>query len=81
MLDFQNNSAGITAAFQDYYIGVGSNGVGQVVILFGSGDPNSVTDASLNGAAVGSLWSRLDGPDSTRCLYVKTALPNTWTAK
>lgn len=72
-----NPSAGIGGI----QLGLGIGGVGQVVHLFGCGDPNSVTDPSVASAAVGSLWSRLDGPDSTHCLYVKTALPNTWTNK
>jgi len=45
-------------------------------VLFGSGDPNdSSTDSSagdLAAASIGSTYSRLDGPDSTHCLYVKT---------
>jgi len=61
-------------------LGLGPGGVGQVVHLFGVGDPNANTDPSVLSACVGSLWSRLDGSTSTS-LYVKTALPNTWTAK
>lgn len=72
-----NPSAGIGGLM----LGLGLNGVGQVVYLFAAGDPNANTDPSVASAAVGSLYSRLDGPDSTHCLYVKTALPNTWTAK
>ena len=66
-------------------LGLGLAGVGQIVHLFGAGDPNTITDASVVGACVGSLWSRLDAPDSTHALYVKTAIvagaPGTWTAK
>lgn len=72
-----NTSAGIGGI----QLGLGLNGVGQLVHLFGSGDPNANTDPSVASAAVGSLWSRLDAPDSTHALYVKTALPNTWTGK
>lgn len=59
-------------------------------ILVGAGDPNSsTTDSSagdLASSAVGSLFLRNDGPDSTHCLYVKTALSTTggtgaWTPK
>jgi hypothetical protein len=65
--------------------------VGQIKILSGVGDPNSSsTDSSasdLANAAIGSLYLRQDGPDSTHCLYVKTAiatpaaLTGTWTGK
>jgi hypothetical protein len=72
-----NPSAGIGG----HMLGLGLNGVGQVVHLFGSGDPNTVTDASVTNAAVGSLWSRLDAPSAVTALYVKTAMPNVWTAK
>jgi hypothetical protein len=71
-----NPSAGIGGQM----LGLGPGGVGQLVHLFGSGDPNSATDPSVLTACVGSLWSRLDGSTSTS-LYVKTALPNTWTTK
>ena len=62
---------------------------GQVKILVGSGDPNSAsTDSSaadLSSASVGSLFLRMDAPDSTHALYVKTTYsagaPGTWTAK
>jgi hypothetical protein len=72
-----NPSAGIGGI----QLGLGLGGVGQLVHLFAVGDPNVLTDASILSAAVGSLFSRLDGPDSTHVLYVKTSLPNTWTAK
>jgi hypothetical protein len=76
-----NPSAGIGG----HMLGLGLNGVGQVVHLFGSGDPNANTDASVASAAVGSLFSRLDGPSTTTCLYVKTAYvagaAGTWTGK
>lgn len=71
-----NPAAGIGGIFLGAGIG------GPVVHLIGSGDPNTLTDGSVTGAAVGSLWSRLDAPDSTHALYVKTAAAgNTWTAK
>ena len=72
-----NPSAGIGGIM----LGLGLKGVGQVVFLFGWEDPNTITDASVTSAAVGSLWSRLDAPSSVTALYVKTSLPNTWTAK
>lgn len=63
----------------------GPGGVGQVLILTGSGDPNSITDSAdlnpgIQSAAVGSLFLRQDAPDSTHALYVKTAA-GTWTPK
>jgi hypothetical protein len=67
----------------------GSTG-GRVRLLVGTGDPNvSATDNSngdIASAAIGSLFLRNDGPDSTHCHYIKTALgnagsPGTWTAK
>jgi hypothetical protein len=72
-----NPSAGIGG----HMLGLGLNGVGQLLHLFGSGDPNTITDPSVLSAAVGSLWSRLDAPSTTTGLYVKTGLPNTWTNK
>ena len=55
-----------------------------VKILAGSGDPNiAATDNSasdLSSSGIGSLFLRIDGSTSTT-LYVKTALPNTWTPK
>jgi hypothetical protein len=73
-----NPSAGIGGI----QLGLGLNGVGQLVYLFAAGDPNTLTDPSILRAAVGSLFSRLDAPDSTHALYVRTAFPaNTWTAK
>ena len=71
-----NPSAGIGGI----QLGLGA-GSAPLMHLFGQGDPNGITDASVTSAAVGSLFSRSDGPDSTHCLYVKTAAPNTWTAK
>lgn len=63
------------------HLGLGIGGKGVVVILFGSGDPNNITDGSVTNAAVGSLFLRLDGSTNTT-LYVRTAFPaNTWTAK
>ncbi len=55
----------------------------------GSGDPNTSSDPdnTLGASALGSVYSRTDGPDSTHCFYVKTgpesaAAPNgTWTNK
>jgi hypothetical protein len=66
-------------------LGLGINGVGQVLDLFGPGDPNSVNDAAdlnpgVNSAAIGSTFRRLDG-STNNTLYVKTALPNVWTPK
>jgi len=72
-----NPSAGIGGV----HLGLGLGQKGAVVILFGAGDPNAITDASVLNAAVGSLWLRLDGGTSTT-LYVRTAFPaNTWTPK
>jgi hypothetical protein len=61
------------------------SGVGQITILTGVGDPNLANDAAdstagVNSAGIGSLYLRQDG-STTTTLYVKTALPNTWTAK
>ena len=39
-------------------LGLGPGGVGQMVHLFGSGDPNANTDPSVLTACIGSLWSR-----------------------
>ena len=69
-------------------LAINPNG-GQVKLLAGSGDPNlAATDSSagdLASAGVGSLYTRMDGPDPTHCFYVKTAYsagaPGTWTAK
>ncbi len=58
--------------------------MGPIGIFFGTGDPNdAATDnkpGDLAAAGVGSLYLRRDGSTSTT-LYVKTALPSTWTAK
>jgi hypothetical protein len=56
-----------------------------IFILGGPGDPNAIADgADVNSGCVaaspGSLFLRTDGGAATT-LYVKTALPNTWTAK
>lgn len=59
-------------------LGLGANGVGQIVILFGTGAPSSQTDASVVDAAVGSLYLRLDGGAATT-LYARE--PSGWTAK
>jgi hypothetical protein len=59
-------------------LGLGANGVGQVVIMFGPGSPATSTDASVESAAVGSLYLRLDGGAGT-CLYVRE--PNGWVGK
>ena len=63
-------------------LGIGTNG--PLVHLFGNGDPNTLTDNSIFTAAVGSLFSRLDGGTSTS-LYVKTAFAagasGVWTGK
>ena len=66
-------------------VALGANGSGQMLILTGAGDPNAISDLvgsrpGVNSAAVGSLFLRQDGSTSTS-LYVKTAMPNTWTAK
>ena len=75
-----NASAGIGGIF----LALGAGGIGQVVHLVGNGDPNTLTDQSIFTAAVGSLFSRLDGGTSTS-LYVKTAFvagaSGTWTGK
>ena len=60
-----------------------------VVQFFDAGDPNSRSDADhmLAVCALGSTFQRIDGPDSTHCLYVKTGVATaaaptgTWTAK
>jgi hypothetical protein len=66
-----------------HMLGVGPNNT-QVVNLFGPGDPNNSTDASVASASIGSTYSRIDGPSSTTCFYVKTVLgagAGTWTSK
>jgi len=70
-----NPSAGI-AGIQ---ICKGAGGAGQIVWLAGTGDPALQTDPSVLNAAVGSLYTRLDGGSSTT-LYVKEG-SSTWTAK
>ena len=60
-------------------LGIGANG--PLVHLWGNGDPNAISDGSVVSAALGSLFTRLDSPDSSHFLYVKTAAPNTWTGK
>lgn len=70
----------VAAGIGGMMLGLGANAVGQLVHLWGVNDPNTLTDNSIISAATGSLFSRLDGSTSTS-LYVKTALPNTWTAK
>jgi hypothetical protein len=62
-------------------LSLGAGVSGPLVHLWGYGDPNANTDASITSAALGSLYSRLDGVSATTFLYVKTALPNTWTGK
>lgn len=58
---------------------------GQVRILTGTGDPNSAATDNAAGdianSSIGSIYLRMDAPDSTHALYVKTAQPGTWTAK
>jgi hypothetical protein len=84
VIGFASTAVGATGG---HMLGEGPGGVGQVCILFGNGDPALFTrvagdiNPNCDGAAVGSLYLRLDAPDSTHALYVKTALPNTWTAK
>jgi hypothetical protein len=67
-----------------------ASGNTRIRILAGAGDPNvSGTDnptGDIASSAVGSLYLRNDGPDSTHCHYVKTALGvpgsvGTWTNK
>jgi hypothetical protein len=72
-----NSSRGTTGI----QLGLGPAGVGQMLVLMGQDDPNGINDASdlnpgVNSAAVGSLYLRAGVG-----LYVKSALPNTWTAK
>jgi len=68
-----------TTGFQ---LALGPSGVGQVLILTGTDDPNTIDDSAdvqnpgVNSAAIGSLYLR-----AGTGLYVKSALPNTWTAK
>jgi len=69
-----------------HMLGQGLNGVGQLCHLFGPGDPNTIADGNdsnpgVVSACVGSLYSRLDAPSNVTALYVKTSLPNVWTAK
>jgi hypothetical protein len=71
---------GSTPGVGGIQLGLGAGGVGQLVILTGPGDPNLSSDATVVPAANGSLYLRVDGSTSTT-LYVKTALPNVWTAK
>ena len=48
------------------------------VIITGPGDPSSLGFA----APIGALYLRVDAPDSTHALYVKTSAPDTgWTNK
>ena len=61
---------------------------GQVKVLTGSGDPNqSATDSNqgdLASAGVGSIYLRMDAPDSGHVIYAKSAFVQggvgTWTA-
>lgn len=54
---------------------VGSAGI---YVLYGKGAPsNNTTDANIGGAQLGSLYIDYQGG----ALYLKTALPNTWTQK
>ena len=56
----------------------------RVKVVVGTGDPNVAATDNANGdlaaCGIGSLYLRNDGSTSTS-LYVKTALPSTWTAK
>jgi hypothetical protein len=61
------------------YCGVGIGG--PLVVLWGVGDPSTLTDPSVLTAAPGSQWMRLDPPDATHGMYVKVAFPNVWAAK
>jgi hypothetical protein len=48
------------------------------VIIHGPGDPSSLGYA----APIGALYLRVDAPDATHALYVKTSAPDTgWTNK
>jgi hypothetical protein len=75
-----------TPPITGHQIAEGPNRVGQISILTGAGDPNTISDfdgsrPGVVSAAVGSLFLRQDAPDATHALYVKTAMPNTWTPK
>ena len=78
----------ITPPIAGHMLAVNPNG-GSVKILTGSGDPNQAsTDSSagdIASAGVGSLFLRMDAPDSTHALYVKTSFSagsaGTWTPK
>ena len=48
-----------------------------IVILYGAGAPTSNSDPNIAGAQLGSLY--LDYANGA--MYLKTALPNGWTAK
>jgi hypothetical protein len=74
------------------YPGAGIRLSKSVLILTGSGDPNSSTQVDVMNAGVGSLFLRQDAPDTTHALYVCTAAgipttvsqngtPAVWTAK
>ena len=78
----------VTPPLGGIQLAINPNG-GLLKVLTGSGDPNvAATDSSagdIASAGVGSLFLRMDAPDSTHGLYVKTAFvsgaPGTWTAK
>jgi hypothetical protein len=57
---------------------------GGLKILGGNGDPNAASSDNINGhlgaCTVGSLFLRTDGASASTVLYVKSALPNTWSA-
>jgi hypothetical protein len=69
----------INAGIGGVQLGLGP-GSTQVVQLFGSGDPNTIVSPCLVSASTGSTFLRVDGGTSTS-FYVKTAQPQTWTAK
>lgn len=63
-----------------------------VSIFTGAGDPNSSATRDVQQAQIGSLYLRVDAPDSTHCLYICTtsalrqtatqnATVSAWTAK
>jgi hypothetical protein len=69
--------------------GLRISGDGNVRIIYGTGDPNALTNNFINSAGVGSLYLRLDGSTSTS-LYVCTGVQTVasigvniaaWTAK
>lgn len=68
-----------------HMIGLGLNPNSQVLELMGPGDPNSGTDPAIASAEVSSIYHRVDAPDATHAIYVKTVFVaganGTWTPK